>query len=213
MNFQNNYSILIFLAEVKTKEIELRANWGRVKKEEGIKAMNSTITSKKNPIVDVDPFGPPLLTSATPKRTQPTLTATMSQTPHLALPAPDKRKLQSAALDSSSPSAKKSEDATNERAVESGERRRPKSRVRTRSPRKAKSKSKSKSPKRVSVSTELPSRDEETADGDKKDDMIKETFVTSMSNSKLNNSSTNFEDDAVEISEEKFEDDDDYNLP
>ena len=40
----------------------MKANWSRTKKEEGFRATNIKIESRsKNPNVDVDPFGPPVL--------------------------------------------------------------------------------------------------------------------------------------------------------
>ena len=51
-----------FLEEHRNRDIELKANWSRTKKEDGFKATNIKIESRsKNPIVDVDPFGPPVL--------------------------------------------------------------------------------------------------------------------------------------------------------
>ena len=64
-----------FLAELRNRDVELKANWHRVKKEEGIEATNLKVSAKRNPIIDVDPFGPPLLTN--PKKK-----------PNLALPPP-----------------------------------------------------------------------------------------------------------------------------
>jgi hypothetical protein len=46
---------------LRNKDVELKANWSRMQKEEGWKATNLQINSRKNPIVDVDPFGPPVL--------------------------------------------------------------------------------------------------------------------------------------------------------
>lgn len=53
-----------FQDEQRNKEIEIKANWIRTRKEEGAHSTNILVTSKKNPIVDVDPFGPPLLVSS-----------------------------------------------------------------------------------------------------------------------------------------------------
>lgn len=46
---------------MRNKEIEIKANWSRVRKEEGANATKVKVNSKRNPIVDVDPFGPPIL--------------------------------------------------------------------------------------------------------------------------------------------------------
>ena len=57
MNFFLNYK-----EDHRNRDIELKANWSRTKKEDGFKATNIKIESRtKNPIVDVDPFGPPVL--------------------------------------------------------------------------------------------------------------------------------------------------------
>ena len=63
------------------KDVEIKANWIRVRKEEGMSATNIKVTSKRNPIVDIDPFGPPLLTTSTQK-------IKSSTHQQLALPAP-----------------------------------------------------------------------------------------------------------------------------
>ncbi|CAF0796043.1 unnamed protein product [Brachionus calyciflorus] len=60
----------------RNKEVELKANWNRVKREEGFEATNLKVTVMRNPVIDVDPFGPPLLTNTKKK-------------PVLALPAPN----------------------------------------------------------------------------------------------------------------------------
>jgi hypothetical protein len=63
------------------KDVEIKANWIRVRKGEGLSATNIRVTSKRNPIVDIDPFGPPLLTTSTQQ-------ITSSNREQLALPAP-----------------------------------------------------------------------------------------------------------------------------
>lgn len=54
------------------KDVEMKADWYRVKKKKGFSATNIKISSNRNPVVDVDPFGPPLLTKlATQPQQQP----------------------------------------------------------------------------------------------------------------------------------------------
>jgi hypothetical protein len=47
--------------EERNREIEAKANWGRVRKADGDDATHIQVNSSQNPIVDVDPFGPPLV--------------------------------------------------------------------------------------------------------------------------------------------------------
>ena len=62
MNHSIYFILFILKEEHRNKDIELKANWSRTKKEEGFRATNIKIESRsKNPIVDVDPFGPPVL--------------------------------------------------------------------------------------------------------------------------------------------------------
>lgn len=49
----------------RNREIEAKANWGRVRKSEGDEATHIQVSASQNPIVDVDPFGPPLVASRT----------------------------------------------------------------------------------------------------------------------------------------------------
>ena len=43
--------------------IEIKARWGRARKQYGPHATDIVVTSSKNPEVDVDPFGPSNLTA------------------------------------------------------------------------------------------------------------------------------------------------------
>lgn len=61
--------------EMRLKEIEIKANWCRIKKTQGLDATNLKVESVPNPIVNVDPFGP----------------AHSAVKPLLALPAPSSR--------------------------------------------------------------------------------------------------------------------------
>ena len=66
---------------LRNKDVEIKATWGRVKKMYGQEATNLKVESKPNPLVNVDPFGPPVLTAASAKAAK-----------FLALPAPSPRK-------------------------------------------------------------------------------------------------------------------------
>ena len=47
--------------EERNREIEAKANWSRVRRVEGDGATHIKVSSSQNPIIDVDPFGPPLV--------------------------------------------------------------------------------------------------------------------------------------------------------
>lgn len=146
----------------------MKANWGRTKKEEGIKAMNTVVTPKKNPIVSVDPFGPPIIANPAGSPTK----SPQQPKKRLALPPPDKEKKEikrekeaekpkESREKSPHRSILKKDEQGDETGGESGKEndrisRRPKSSGRVRSPKR--SKTKSKSPKQVSISTELPTK-------------------------------------------------------
>ncbi|RUS69865.1 hypothetical protein EGW08_022371 [Elysia chlorotica] len=49
-------------------DIEVKANWGRARKQYGSKATDVVVDVQKNPEVDVDPFGPPLLAISDPPK-------------------------------------------------------------------------------------------------------------------------------------------------
>ncbi|GFN87697.1 LOW QUALITY PROTEIN: doublecortin domain-containing protein 1 [Plakobranchus ocellatus] len=49
-------------------DIEVKANWGRARKQYGSKATDVVVDVQKNPEVDVDPFGPPLLAVSDPPK-------------------------------------------------------------------------------------------------------------------------------------------------
>jgi hypothetical protein len=172
----------------------MKANWGRVKKEEGLKSMNTTITSQKNPIIDVDPFGPPLLANA--KNQPPSQTSAK-----LALPAPQKttpEKFKEAST--SKKTILKKENATTEEEDEDKKlsqeeisiKSRPKSGMR-RSPKKSRKHSKSKSPKRVSISEDLPTRKSIKEDDDNDEVVVGETIFTTSMNTE------DFDDDDAEL--------------
>lgn len=44
---------------MRNREIEIKTNWNKARKEEGLKAVKSVVDTKKNPTIDVDPFSKP----------------------------------------------------------------------------------------------------------------------------------------------------------
>lgn len=147
---------------MRNKEIEIKANWNRVRKVEGLDATNIKINSKRNPIVDVDPFAPPVLTLHKQNTaSKPLALPSSSQAQKIGKPEPktvdaEKRQVKSAIVKTNSV-FKKIESESSESKKEPS---RPKTASRTKPKRK---KSKSSSPKRVHISNDpidLPRKDQ-----------------------------------------------------
>lgn len=160
-------------AELRNKEIEIKANWNRVRKVDGLDATNIKINSKRNPIVDVDPFAPPVLTLhkqntvskplALPPSSQTDKTATKTVEPT------EKRQTKSAIVKTNSV-FKKNETESESPKTSVIENKKESSRPKTASKTKPKRrKSKSSSPKRVQISNDpidVPKKDQiETENG------------------------------------------------
>ena len=147
---------------MRNKEIEIKANWNRVRKVEGLDATNIKINSKRNPIVDVDPFAPPVLTLHKQNTvSKPLALPSSSQAEKTEKPEPktvdtEKRQAKSAIVKTNSVFKKNDSESSESKKEPS----RPKTASRTKPKRK---KSKSSSPKRVHISNDpidLPRKDQ-----------------------------------------------------